>query len=263
MRKLLLSTATLLAVSASARAAMPVVDVSAINQLMNEINVLREQYTELQFIFSSVAHPTNVLGMAPGLSMLQNPLGSVTSLPTAISGLGNLTGSASGLARQFLGQDQVYAPAGTDFMATWLNRRATSLANSQALATQYLQSDQARLQNLGELETEAQSATDVQQLAAVQARIQTEQQFITTQQAQAQQVLGLASLQSMVAQQQLEQNWRQGNDEVEQQTQAAADSLGVGHLFTGGGGTATIPAATPAPTTVSFPAATVPTFGGN
>jgi type IV secretion system VirB5/TraC/TraE/TrbJ family protein len=262
-RTILLAAAAALAISAPANAQIPVIDAASISQLLVQINWLKEQYAQLTNVWNSVAHGVDVTGMAPGLSgqFGQNPLGNVAGLPAAIAGTGGV-GQAGGLAQQFLQQGQVYAPQGNDFQAQWMNQRSASLANTQALAYQYAQASQTRLDNLNQLEQDAQGATDVQAMAGIQARIAIEQQYITTQQTQADQVATLAAMQEKVAEMQQAENYRKGNDAIIQQTQAAADSVGVGNLFNGGGNTGGGQVAQNVPVPVNFPPTNVPVFAG-
>ena len=51
----------------SARAALPVIDMTSIQHLVQEIQILQQQYSQLQAVYGSLAHPTGVLGMAPEL----------------------------------------------------------------------------------------------------------------------------------------------------------------------------------------------------
>lgn len=235
--------------------------VQQVQQSINEIRVLQQQYNQLLMVYNSVAHGVNLAGMAPGLStaLAQNPIGAVTGIPGALAGTANLS-SLGSLAQQFLRGNQVYAPQGSDFEAEWLKQRALGLANAQALATQYMQSAQARLAALPQLQAEAQSATDLQQLAGVQAKIQIEQQYVTTQQSQAQQVLALAQLQQQVASQQQAENARQGEEQLYQQTQAAADAVGMQNLMPGTGASGAVAMTTQPPAAMPV---SVPAFGGN
>ncbi len=220
MRRTLLATvAAALIGRGSSHAALPVIDMTAIQNLVTEINWLRQQYAELQSVYSTLAHPTGVLGMAPGLFAQQNPLPSLGSITGIISGTGG--GSAlSGLINQIEQQNQAYHPDGNDWTAQWINRSASSNAGVQALAETMLQSLQQRTAGLDVLETKLGNAQDVTEVDAISARLQTEQNFVTTQQTEASLLQTLAMTQAQAEQQQVEQRQRQDDDQFYNDTQA-------------------------------------------
>ena len=97
---ILLATVTVATIGVGpVSAALPVIDMTAIQNLITEINWLKQQYTELQSVYSSLAHPTAVLGMAPELFGQQNPLPAVGTMTGIISGTGG-GGTLGGLINQ-------------------------------------------------------------------------------------------------------------------------------------------------------------------
>jgi Type IV secretion system proteins len=219
--------AGLLSFVPAARAQMAVVDGPATAQLVQEVQtaantlaMLQQQYNRLTQTYEALSHPTSISGMMPGLSIpsVQNPLGNVTQVPGIASGT-NL-GSVSGLAQQFANTNRYYQPPGTDSMAQEMQRQAQATAGVQALAYQNLQATQARMNQLPALQTQLDGAKNVQDVAAVNNRIQVEQQFVATQQAQAQQLQLLQQAQQQVNDQRLQQRQRQDADSLFNDTQA-------------------------------------------
>jgi Type IV secretion system proteins len=105
-------------------------------------------------------------------------------------------------------------------MAQEMQRQAQATAGVQALAYQNLQATQARMNQLPALQTQLDGAKNVQDVAAVNNRIQVEQQFVATQQAQAQQLQLLQQAQQQVNDQRLQQRQRQDADSLFNDTQA-------------------------------------------
>ena len=85
-----------------------------------------------------------------------------------------------------------------------LNDNAQSIANIEGMAQTNLSAIQARLQELPDLEADIQLATSINQVTAINGRIQAESQFVQGQQAQAAnlQVLAMGQAQSQQQQQQ-------------------------------------------------------------
>ena len=217
--RLLAGIAAALISAGSAHAALPVIDMTAIQNLITQINWLKQQYAELQSVYSSLAHPTGVLGVAPELFGQQNPLPSVGTMTGIISGSGG--GSAlSGLINQIQQQNQAYRPDGNDWTAQWINRSASSNAGVQALAETMLQSLQQRISGLSDLEAQLANAQDVTEVNAIGARLQSEQNFVSTQQTEASLLQTLAMTQAQVERQQVEQRQRQDDDQFYNDTQA-------------------------------------------
>jgi type IV secretion system protein VirB5 len=219
--------AGLLLFAPPARAQMAVVDGPATAQLIQEVqtaartlSTLQQQYNRLTQTYEALSHPTSISGMMPGLSIpsVQNPLGNVAQVPGITSGA-NL-GSVSSLAQQFANANRYYQPSGMDYTAQEMQRQAQATAGVQALAYQNLQATQARMNQLPTLQAQLDGAKNVQDVAAVNNRIQVEQQFVATQQAQAQQLQLLQQAQQQVNDQRLQQRQRQDADSLFNDTQA-------------------------------------------
>jgi Type IV secretion system proteins len=194
--------------------------VQAVKTAADTLSNLQQQYNRLTQTYEALSHTTSISGMMPGLSLpsVQNPLGTVAQVPGITSGT-NL-GSVSSLAQQFANTNRYYQPPGTDDMAQEIQRQAQATAGVQALAYQNLQATQARMNQLPTLQAQLDGATNVQDVAAVNNRIQVEQQFVATQQAQAQQLQLLQQAQQQVNDERLEQRQRQDADSLYNDTQA-------------------------------------------
>lgn len=168
-----------------AHAAMPVIDsanlaqmVTAVNQSLQQLQVLQQQLSQAQMMVQSVMHlPSQVTGLVPQLNLpsIINPLpGAASVMPLLQGNVGSL-GSIGGFAQGILGTSQVYTPPASGWPAANLNQNATALAGIQSAMVAQMQALQTHQQALGELQVQIGSAGTVQDVAALQARIQVEQ----------------------------------------------------------------------------------------
>jgi len=192
----------------AARAQMAVIDTASLTQLVNAVREAQQQYQELvqsydqlRETYQALAQAVNPNQWAQQLeqTFLQNPLPNTNILPGLLEGLSPPTmlgGNLGSLAQQYLKQNQVYQPQGQDFQAAQIRNAAFSTADIEAVATQNLQSLQARVAGLSQLQNQLGSATTLQQVASVQARLIAEQNYVQAQTAQAQnlQVLAMEQL---------------------------------------------------------------------
>lgn len=187
-----------------------VFDPTAVARLMDEINTLERQYSQLQQTYQALAHLTSVNGIATslGLPSVQNPLGAVSQVP----GLLNGSRLAAG-AQQFLNANRYYQPQGNDFLAQEMQRRAQSTANIQALAQQNLQATEDRMTGLQDLQAQIDASPTTQDTGAVQARLNAESNFIQVQQTQAQQLQVLQRVQEQASQQRVAEWQRQSAEQ--------------------------------------------------
>ena len=181
---------------------------------------LQAQLQQLQQTYAMLTNPTNITGMLPALNapFLHNSMPAVSAAP------GQLTGSSGTLTssgQTFYGLNHVYTAAGADPLAINLNRSAISIANIQGMAATNLASIEQRLANLGAMQLELQSASDIKQVTAINGRIAIESNAIQGQQAQAQNLQTLATTQAEADQQAAIQNIRHGHE------QAAAQFTGT------------------------------------
>ena len=171
------------AVPLAARAQVPVIDGTAIAQLINQLREAEQQYNELvqsydqlRGTYQALTGMVNPNQWAQQLEQpfLQDPLPDTNIIPSLLDGLSppsELGGNLANLAQQYLGQNQVYQPQGQDFQATQLRDAANSTAEMEAVATQNLQSLQQREADLTQLQDQLSSAGTIQQVASIQARL--------------------------------------------------------------------------------------------
>lgn len=190
-----------------------VYDPTAVAELVKEVENGIRTLEQLKAQYDAIAHlPDNIRGMAGQLAnngALQNPYPAVNALSRYTGGYGLTEGAAA-----LLEQNRVAEPEGDDWMAEEMNRRATSTANLQAVALQHMQVVEDRQQALQQFYDGIGDSPDIQQTAAIQARLQLEQNFAAGQQAQAQQLTSLVQLQNRVDHQRIEERQRKEAKEL-------------------------------------------------
>lgn len=187
-----------------AQAQMPVIDRTSIVQLVSQLNEAKQQYQELvsQFnelksTYQAVSQDVNPNQWARALDQpgMQDSVPNTSLLPDLLDGLSppsQLGGNLGSLAQQYYSMNQVYLPQGSGFGATQIRQGANATANFEAVATQNLQSLEARETDLPQIQNQLDAATTIQQVASVQARLTAEQNYVEAQQAQAQNLQLLA-----------------------------------------------------------------------
>jgi type IV secretion system protein VirB5 len=157
---------------------------------VKQLQTLDDQYQELVATYQQVQQQYEMLttfanpnGVATELEQpfLQNPMPSSTSVPGAVTGG---TAPSAGFAQQFYNANHVYTPTGTS-QATQLATESDALASIEGMAATNLQSIEQRISGLTDLQNQLNGATTLQQVASLNARIGTEQNYISAQQAQA------------------------------------------------------------------------------
>ena len=227
------------AVPLAARAQVPVIDGTAIAQLINQLREAEQQYNELvqsydqlRGTYQALTGMVNPNQWAQQLEQpfLQDPLPDTNIIPSLLDGLSppsELGGNLANLAQQYLGQNQVYQPQGQDFQATQLRDAANSTAEMEAVATQNLQSLQQREADLTQLQDQLSSAGTIQQVASIQARLEVEQNYVQAQTAQAENLQILANEQLTEQREAQDQAARQSADEGMRDDCAALAQLGA------------------------------------
>jgi type IV secretion system protein VirB5 len=226
MKKVLLAgvAAAALIFTAPARAQIPVIDVTAIADLLKQIGVSTEQLTELIALYNetvqvydTAVHIWNdVEGLvgadtwAPGLlaGNIRNPLPFVASASAGWVG-GFNDPSTLPFGSQYLTQNTVGGNPliyeDRTFVGNELLKAVRSLASMQAVASNHLSAIETRISALNDLFTRLASIKNIQQTDSLSARLHSELNYAHSQQVQAQQVMGAAQLQMQV----LEYNQRQ------------------------------------------------------
>jgi Type IV secretion system proteins len=236
--RLLAGAALALVLAAPAQAAMPVIDNSAIAQLLNELHEAQQQYQELvasydqlKATYQALSQLTNINSVATQLEQpwIENPVPNTTLLPGILDGLSPpsmLGGNLSNLAQQYLQQNRVYQPQGQDFEAGRLRAGANSTAEIEAVATQNLEALQARATALTQIQDQLNSAGTIQQVASIQARLAAEQNYVQIQTAQAENLRILAAARMQTEDEAQQQAERQSEDQGLQSACNALSQLG-------------------------------------
>ncbi len=226
-----------LALAQPVRAQVPVIDGASLAQLVQQLGEAKQQYQELVDTYNqlkqtsqALAQLTNVNTLAPQLEqpLMRDSMPDTTMLPGLLDGLSppsELGGNLGSLAQQYLHQNSVYQPQGQDFQARQMTTEANSIAGVEAVATQNLQSLQAREADLPQIQDALNRASTIQQVASIQARLAAEQDFVQAQTAQA------ANLQVLAAEQ--VQARHEAQDEAERQSEeqaVQADCTALVHL---------------------------------
>lgn len=239
--RLLTATAVAFVLSAPVEAQMPVIDTNAITQLVSQLRTAQQQYQQLvanynQLVatYQSLAQLTNINSVANELKQpwMQNPAPSTTLVPGLLNGLSppsTLGGNLATLAQQYLGQNRVYEPQGTDFQAQQLRTGANSVAQIEAVATQNLQALEERASALTQIQSQLDSAGTVQQVASIQARLAAEQNYVQIQTAQAENLRTLAAARTETEDQAQQEAERQSEEQGIQAACAALAKLGSGN----------------------------------
>lgn len=164
----------------------PAAELSLVQQVATaakELASLQQQYSTVMSQYQMLTTFANPNGVATELenSFLRNPMPTTSTIPGLISGAGNV----AGLAQQYLNANRVYSAPTTYQSGQLMNSQANSLASIQGQAAQNLESLEQRMTGLADLQNQLNSATTLQQVASISARIGIEQDFISAQQAQA------------------------------------------------------------------------------
>lgn len=190
------------------------------SRALSQLRQLIAQYNQLVATYQMLTTPTNILGMATGLSVpsLQNPLPTTTLLP------GMLTGqtAASGAGVTFYNQSHIYTPTDGTVASTQLIASANAIANLQGVASTNLQSIQQRLALLSGLAAALSGATSITQVDAINGRIALESNYVQAQQAQAQNLMVLAAEQEASQHQQAQEEHAREASAIAAQYKAGA-----------------------------------------
>lgn len=239
-----------------AHAAIPVIDLSSIEQLLKEVQtdaqILEQAQQQLQTLRNI---PQNLIGQVQGLlnQAVANPLrgieGDLTGLMNG-TGTGNCTGSQNLLgANQLVQAIPLPIPGaaqigqGIDFTGAMINGQATRTAGVLACNQQALNGVQQQLDQLPQLLDELQACGDVTCATAVNGRIQYQLAQGQALQTQSALVGQNAQLMQWTREQNTLQYMRGGEQDLINMT-GGANAIGGG----GGGAMAVAAPMTPAPT---------------
>ncbi len=202
-----------------------------LQQLEQNGQILTNQLTQLRTFYQSFAQLTDVSQLA---SILQtpaviNPLPQVTQLEGMLSGNG-FTGQLGSLVQQFVNQNRVYAPTGTDWQAQEMLRTANVTASQMALGNQLYSSAAQRIQGLTELEARLSTASDPKETLDLIARSNIENGLAQAQALQGQSLVIMQQAEQQAEQQRENEAVRQGADQLVATARSAAGSAGSGQV---------------------------------
>jgi hypothetical protein len=234
MRHVLLTLAVIigcLELAPNAQAQVAVIDsanlvqnIQTAAQAIVAVEQLKAQLTEMENTYTMFTNPTNIMNMGTGMEnqAIENPM----PLANSVAGLVGGTSSGSSAATTFYTQDHVYTPTDGSPQSTMLNNNAESIANIEGMAQTNLSAIQTRLQELPNLESDIQAATSINQVTAINGRIQAESQFVQGQQAQAANLQVLATEQAQSEQQQQQEKFDEDQTNLTSELQSAAAANG-------------------------------------
>ena len=221
-----------------ALAQVPVIDSASLAQLISQLNEAKQQYSELVSQYDELKSTYNALSQdvnpnqwAQQLdqSAMQDTVPNTSILPDMLDGISppsSLSGNVGSLAQQYYNMNKVYIPTGSDFGSTQMQQSANETANFEAIATQNLQSLEAREQELPQIQSQLNSAKTIQQVASIQARLSAEQNYVQAQQAQAQNLQLLAFEENRAGQEAAAQENAQGGEQTLSTLCSDAQTLG-------------------------------------
>lgn len=217
MKRILLASTVCIALgfgAVPAWAVIPVEDLPALagqakallqdlNQFKQSYQMLTSQYQGIMSTVNALSHPNQAMGIAKNL--LNQQMQSPGSAPSNVPGMSFGSTLSSG-AQQFLNQNRVYTPQGTDFASTEMQRQAQGTANIQAEVQAGMDRSQERIASINELQSCIDAQPDIQAVAALQTRVQTEQLFLTNETNNVNRLALLQQVGAQVTQQRAEQH---------------------------------------------------------
>jgi opacity protein-like surface antigen len=229
MRRFLLATAALLALSAPARAIDvvydPVQDIQGIQDLakwVQQIAAMNQQYDQLVSTYNALAHVTDLSSAAYALGGLtRNYMPEANAIPDLMTDVANLWGRAG----YFNSYDLYYASNVIDKWGTEMERRRAVTSNAKAMAAAGALDAQDHVTKLAILQARLEAARDVTEVSAVNGLIALEQQNLDTHRAQIENVRLLLASDDRVSQQREEQMQRESADMLLQATAPITESL--------------------------------------
>jgi hypothetical protein len=202
-------------------------DASLVEQVTTaakQLTSLQQQYEQLVSTYDQITNQYKMLtqfanpnGAAQELEQpfVQNPLPSVSSLPSTLTGASGV--GSSTYAQQFLNANHVYAAPTTTQEGQLMNTQANALASIEGTATTDLEAIQERISGLTDLQGQLDNAATIQQVTSIHARIGVEQNYINAQQAQATNLQTITTAQVAAQAQEQQQMVSQQADQAAQQ----------------------------------------------
>ena len=228
---------------------LAVIDVKAIAQLTTQLQILQQQLNQAIQLYQqtiqianqaasinkNTSGLTNAYSLAPGLNVagLQDPIPTASaSIPGFVGGLSSAASLPFGST--YLQQNTIGSlPTDVSFASTQIRQGVNALSSLQALATNNLQALETRIAALPAIAQAIASASTVQQMNALQARLTGEQNYAAAQTAQANNLkAALASQIASIQLQGIQYEYQDGKTGIA----AACSALASGLALTKGSG---------------------------
>lgn len=196
--------------------------VTEIGKWVQQLQAMQQQYQVLMSQYQAIAHlPQSVMSMGGSLTSptLQNPMPQIGQIQGLLNG--SSFGPLSTLGNAYSTANTIFNPTGNDAAGQAMISRRNGWAGIQAMATNNIQSLQQQTAALGTFLSEIGNSPDIQQTAAIQARLQLEQNYAARQQAAATNLATLAAAQQGVNQQQDAEAARRSAESWENATASA------------------------------------------
>lgn len=188
-----------------------------LQQLAQQLATMQQQYNQMVQTYQAIAHlpqqQLTQLGQQLNVSQFRMPLPSASGTVGSVLG-GSGLGSLGSLGQQYLTQNRIYAPSGSDFQAQQMTGTANSVAGVQAMLDQLYQSAAGHITTLQGLEGQLAGAQDEKAVADISARVQTEQTYLSAQQIQTQTIQTWQAAQVRNEEEQRQEKRRQDLDDV-------------------------------------------------
>ncbi|MDB5848216.1 MAG: hypothetical protein JWP29_1968 [Rhodoferax sp.] len=184
---------------------------------------------QISMLYSMMNNPVALVGAASSLLSggAQSPLGDALSSSAKLaSGVGRLANTASSLAGQVQDTNTFYLPPlNGSFLNSVMTMRSNQTSAVQGQLTVLMNGMPDRLFGLQQLQSEINMGGDVNRMASLNARMQSEVAMANEQARQAQILIGLAQIQDQVERQQLQQKARLDSDQWAASRAAASNGL--------------------------------------
>jgi hypothetical protein len=184
--------------------------VSVLARWAQQFQQMEAQYQQLVETYESLHH-LNAQSLTTAAGLLGHARHLPGSAAAELPGL-NYGANLSGAAQQFYNQNHYYTPEGEDWNALEMKRRQYATANLQGEAQISIEAIEHRLAGLTELQNSIPEQPDVTAVAAINARISSEQAFLANETNHIQQLQLLQQTQTHVDQQRAEQRSRELSD---------------------------------------------------
>ena len=188
--------------------------------------ISQASYNQLTNFYNSFSHLDNATQLAPLLNSTAAsfPLPEMAQVESLLQGQG-FTGTLASQAQRLLASIQHFTPMGSDFAATQMNSSARATAGTMATAETIYNSAEQRQQGLAQLMGGVAVSNDPKQSLDITARATIENGYAQTQANQVAALQVMQRAQEDAEQQQQDQAWRQGAENlVSQATSAGSGS---------------------------------------